>query len=94
VYFHDYVKYERRVELESENTEYMWFEIFPKHQKSFLLCFIYRPPNSNVSWYPYFDKELTNAFAKNDYVLIITVCLLTRGLLLLLLPYFTEQLTG
>ena len=51
----------------------MWFEIFPKHQKSFLLCFIYRPLNSNVSWYMYqhFDKELTNAFAKNDYVLII-----------------------
>jgi hypothetical protein len=47
-----------------------WFFKFPKHQKSFLLCFIYRPPNGNVSWYPYFDKELTNAFAKNDYVLI------------------------
>jgi hypothetical protein len=70
VYFHDYVKYEIRVELESENTESMWFEIFPKYQKSFLLCFIYRPPNSNVSWYQHFDKELTNAFAKNDYVLI------------------------
>ena len=38
--------------------------------KSFLLCFIYRPPNSNVSWYQHFDKEMTNAFAKNEYVLI------------------------
>ena len=47
----------------------MWFEIFPKHQVLFL-CFIYRPPNSNVSWYQHFDKELTNASAKNDYVLI------------------------
>jgi hypothetical protein len=25
---------------------------------------------STVSWYQHFDKELTNAFAKNDYVLI------------------------
>jgi hypothetical protein len=49
VYFHDYVKYERRVELELENTE--------------------------------------------SFLYLITVCLLTRGLLLLLLPYFTEQLT-
>jgi len=35
VYFHDYVKYERRVELESENTENMWFEIFPKPKNPF-----------------------------------------------------------
>jgi hypothetical protein len=26
VYFHDYVKYERRVELESENTESMYVD--------------------------------------------------------------------
>jgi sensor histidine kinase regulating citrate/malate metabolism len=38
VYFHDHVlKYERRVKLESENTESMWFEIFPKHQKSYCM---------------------------------------------------------
>ena len=34
------------------------------------MCFIYRHPNNNVSWYQHFDKELTNAFAKNYYVLI------------------------
>ena len=48
----------------------MWFEIFPKHQTSFLLCFIYRPPNNNVSWYQHFGKELTNGLAKHEYVLI------------------------
>jgi hypothetical protein len=39
VYFHDYVKYERRVELESENTESMWFEIFPKTSKVLFIVF-------------------------------------------------------
>ena len=48
----------------------MWFEIFPRHRISFLLCFIYIPPNNNVSWDQHFDKELINDFAKHEYVLI------------------------
>ena len=50
-YFHKSVKHERQSEIGSENVESMWFEVFPKHQKLFLLCFIYRPPNSDVLWY-------------------------------------------
>ena len=29
-----------------------------------------RVDSNTMSWYQHFDKELTNAFAKNDYVLI------------------------
>lgn len=52
------------------NTESVLFEIFPKHQTSFLLCFIYRPPNNIASWYQHFGEELTNALTKHEYVRI------------------------
>ena len=42
-----------------------------QHIKNPFYCVSYnKPPNSNVSWYQHFDKELTNGFAKNYHVLI------------------------
>ena len=70
VYLSDNFKYKRKVELESNDIESVWLEIFPKHRKSFLLCFVYRAPQSAVSWYQFFEKELDNAQSINDHIVL------------------------
>ncbi|CAC5369237.1 unnamed protein product [Mytilus coruscus] len=69
-YFSDSIKYTRRCEFESENIESMWFELFPKHCKSFLLSFIYRPPNSMTSWYDFFENEIEKAYSYNNHIVL------------------------
>ncbi|CAC5425468.1 unnamed protein product [Mytilus coruscus] len=49
----------------------MWFKIFPKRNQSVLLCFVYRPPNSQTSWYDNFEKEFINAHSINDNILLM-----------------------
>ena len=41
VYVKDGIKYERRLDLECENIECIWLEIFPKNSKSFLIGSMY-----------------------------------------------------
>ncbi|CAC5368829.1 unnamed protein product [Mytilus coruscus] len=48
----------------------MWFEIFPRHFKSFLISFIYRPLNSNTSWYNFFENEVEKAYSYNDHIVL------------------------
>ena len=50
----------RRYSLESPNIESIWLEIFPKHSKSFLVGYIYRNPNSKVSWNEDFEAHIEN----------------------------------
>ena len=45
VYVKDGIKCERRLDLECENIECIWLEIFPKNSKSFLIGSMYRHPN-------------------------------------------------
>ncbi|CAC5394341.1 unnamed protein product [Mytilus coruscus] len=71
VYFDNDIKYERMTLLESENIETVWFKIFPKHKESFLLCFVYRPPNSQTSWYTNFENEVVNGLSINDNILLM-----------------------
>ena len=51
VYFKSGIKYEGINNIESSSVESMWFEIFPKYEQSFLICFVYRPPDSPSIWY-------------------------------------------
>ena len=54
--------------IESSSVESMWFEIFPKHEKSFLIH-VYRPPDSPSIWYEKFEKEIINASIMNKEIL-------------------------
>lgn len=71
VYFDNDIKYERMTLLQNENIETVWFKIFPKHKESFLLCFVYRPPNSQTSWYTYFENEVVKGLSINDNILLM-----------------------
>jgi len=61
-YFANHVKYERLSCLENDQVESMWFKICPANEQPFLLCFVYRPPNSSVVWYDKFENEVSNHF--------------------------------
>lgn len=62
IYVKDAIRCERRCDLESENVECLWLEIFPPNSKSFLVGNIYRHPNETVHWNElfevHFDKVL------------------------------------
>ena len=49
----------------------MWFEIFPKHEKSFLICFGYRPPDSPSIWYANLETEIINASIMNKEIIFL-----------------------
>jgi exonuclease III len=49
----------------------MWFEIFPKYEKSFLICFVYRPPGSPSIWYTNLEKEMINALIMNKEIIFL-----------------------
>ena len=40
-------KWDRRYDLEINNIECLWVELFIKKSQSFLICSLYRPPNSS-----------------------------------------------
>ena len=51
----------RRSELESNPIETIWAEIALPNSKPFLICSVYRPPNSHVGWIDTFEEELSKA---------------------------------
>ena len=44
--------------MESDNIESIWFEICHKNSKSFLICFVYRPPHSSIEWISPFNVQV------------------------------------
>ena len=57
--------------MKKSNIETIWFEIRPTHKKSYLLCLVYRPPNSLIEWIDEFEKELTTAVNYNSDVILV-----------------------
>ena len=79
VYVKDGIKCERRFDLERENIECIWLEIFPKNSKSFWIGSMYRHPNETVQWNEIFDNQFDKILAceKEIYLmetLIATYC--------------------
>ena len=66
VYFSETIKFLRKNNIEIGGTETMWFEIKPDYKKSFLLCFVYRPPKSLIDWVYDFEKEIRVAMTMNS----------------------------
>ena len=61
----------QRSDLENDNLETLWLEIKPDNQKSFLLCYVYRPPNSPASWNTNFEESLEKAYLENKEVILL-----------------------
>ena len=55
VYVSDNIKYKRR---KDHDVEWLWLEITSKNSKGFLVCFIYRPPDSSKFLPKDFEKKL------------------------------------
>ena len=55
VYVRNGVKVERRQDLERNEMECIWLEVFPKNSKSFLVGNLYRHPNEGVQWNEHFE---------------------------------------
>lgn len=70
-YISDYLSYERRSDLEHNKLELMWLEIKPLKAISILVCFIYRPPNSQSDWMTDFESNLEEAFNEQKEVVLL-----------------------
>ena len=51
----------RRPEFETNRIESIWAEIAMRNSKSFLICSVYRPPNSHSGWIDIFEEEISMA---------------------------------
>lgn len=56
VYVKNGVKAIRRCDLESNEIECVWLEIFPNKTKSFLVGVLYRHPNATIQWNEHFEE--------------------------------------
>ncbi len=65
VYVNNNIQYRRRLDLEVTDIESIWLEINGLYCKSFLINFIYRPPNSHQTWIDLYDKQLEIADSSN-----------------------------
>ena len=70
VYFSENLPFERKLNLELSDIETMWFEVKPNYRKSFLLCYVYRPPQSLVNWFDLFENEISNAMGINSDIIL------------------------
>ena len=50
--------------MENENIEAIWLEVRPSHSNSFLLCMMYRPPESSKYLSKDFNTHLHEMLAK------------------------------
>ena len=64
VYIKSNIPYQRRFDLENNEIESIWIEIKYPACKPFLLNFVYRPPDSKLTWIEAFE----NQFDKIDHL--------------------------
>jgi len=65
IYLKKNISYVRRFDLESSDIETIWLQVAIENNKSHLLCFIYRAPNSPQSWIDSFEKQMEFAESSN-----------------------------
>jgi len=65
VYIKHGVPYTRRLDLERDDLEIIWFEIKFKNAKKFILGFLYRPPDSS--------RHVNNNFVKSMQEILTTI---------------------
>ena len=64
MYFSDDLKWKRRTDLETDEIECIWMEVDIFKSKSFLVGYIYRPPDSSSYLRKDFNKNLNEMLTK------------------------------
>ena len=60
------MKVERRLDLERNEMECIWLEVFPKNSKSFLVGNLYRHPNEGVQWNENFEDFMETVLGNQN----------------------------
>ena len=71
VYVRNGVKVERRLNLERNEIECVWLEVFPKNSKSFLVGNLYRHPNEGVQWNEHFEDFMETVLGKQKEIYLL-----------------------
>ena len=74
-YINENILYKRRYDIEINDIESIWLQLFCKNCKSFLVNFVYRPPNSNQAWIDLYDAQLDIADCSNHWGFQYKICL-------------------
>jgi len=72
VYIKDNIPFQHKLDLNTCSLESVWIEIMFPNTKSFLINFIYRPPDSTIDWVSAYDisfKNAINCMNKELYIL-------------------------
>lgn len=71
VYVKEGIVFKRRTDLETDELECVWVEICPKNSRPFLLCFMYRHPNSTVAWNESFENCIDKSMEEEKELYIL-----------------------
>ena len=71
IYLRDTISFSERNDLTSNSLEFICLEIKKPHNKSFLVCAWYRPPNSNTILFTDFEAFLSKCDLENYELLIM-----------------------
>lgn len=71
VYVKNGMKVERRKDLETNEIECVWLEVFPKMSSSFLVGTIYRHPNDGVEWNENFEILIEKVLEKQKEIYLL-----------------------
>ena len=71
VYVRNGVKVERRLDLERNEMECIWLEVFPKNSKSFLVGNLYRHPNEGVQWNEHFEDFMETVLGNQKEIYLL-----------------------
>ena len=71
MYFRESLNVKRRPEIEISNLESIWAEITLPNAKPFLVCSVYRPPDSLSNWIDLFEEELSVAQASGLEIILM-----------------------
>ena len=59
------------MDIESNDIESVWLEFNIIGQKSILICYAYRPPDSSKTWLDLFENQLEKAFSDNKELIVL-----------------------
>lgn len=71
VYVKNSIKCKRRSDLECDDIECMFLEVFPNKSKSFIIGNIYRHPNENIYWNEKFEILLENVLSNEKELYLL-----------------------
>ena len=67
----DELGYKRRLDLEDETIEIVWLEVVYACSRNILIGFVYRPPNSTISWFNAFSANLEKAYLEAKEIILM-----------------------